>query len=641
MSRAAAIASQLRTDERRFWVHGDDEDAACAAAMRWVDVIRERPAYVERRKQFLLYASMYGNLPVLGFGLSTYSRVSSVSRIALNVTANAIDSLVCKITKNRPKPTVTTVEGDYELRERAENMGKFIAGAFHKANYYQARAGAVLDACIYGTGAIKTSACEGDIVYDRVSPNELLVDDREAYYGSPRTFGQRKYYDKQVLIELYAREEDGLSAAEEERRKKIRDAILNGGKDSDEEDWDYDEACDQILVYEIWHLRSSKHAKDGRRILAVRDATIQIQDFAEDDYPLEFIRPMRAPHGFWGIGLCEKLAGIQGEINRMVRDIQSAMHLLAKPHWMLENSSKVLPAHLNNDIATIIRFSGTAPQVYVPQAMSAEVYQHLQFLYRTAYEITGVSQLSATGQKPAGLDSGVAMRTYLDEQTERFTDFVRCDEELAKGVAEKTVARARGIKGYKVNAIEKDGILELEFSAVDLKNYAVQIFPTSLLPETPEGKLAFVQNLIDGFKIDPDDALDLIDWPDTAKYAKRRLAARKNIERDIALMRKGQRVVREPIGNLDLAFRLVTEAYEEAKHDQVPEASLELMRVYLVQTNKLRNVPAPGEPPIPMPPPGMPPPMPGPMPANDVMPPPANDVGVPPMAPAMAPHGAA
>ncbi len=628
MGRADAITSQMNADGRRFWLH-ENEDDACAAAMRWVDVVRERPSSIKRRKDFLLYASLYGNLPLLGFGLSQYTQTASASRIALNVTANAIDALVCKDTKNRPKPSITTVEGDYELCERAENMGKFISGAFSQALYYETRPGVVLDACIYGTGTMKVSACEGDLVLDRVAPHELLIDDREAFSGDPRTKGQRKYYDKQVLIELYARDEEGLSKDESERRGEVRKAILAGGKDSDEGDFDFDDTCDQILVYEIWHQRSSKKATDGAHIICIREKCLLLEKYEENDAgPFVHLRPMRSPQGFWGIGICEKLAGIQGEINRMVRDIQAAMHLLAKPHWMLENASQVLPAHLNNDIATIIRFSGVAPTVYVPQAMSAEVYSHLQFLYRTAYEISGISQLSAQGQMPPGAAdmSGVAMRTMLGEQTERFTDFVRNDEELAKGVAEKMVDRARGIKGYRVNAIEKDGILELEFSKVDLKNYAVQVFPTSLLPDTPTGKLAFVKDMVEGFGMDTDDAFELIDWPDTAKYAKRRLAGRKNIERDIALMRKSQKVVREPIGNLALAFQRVTEAYEEAKHDNVPEKALECFRTYLTNTHDLMETAKAASGPA-MPPAGPPP-------ANDVMPagpPMGAPMGPPPM----------
>lgn len=623
----------MQSEDRRWWVkEGKD---ATDALVRWIDVVRERPSAVERKKQFLLYASLYGNTPLLGFGIHNYSTLQSVNRISLNVCQNAIDSLVCKITKNRPKPTVTTVEGDYELTERAENMGRFITGAMDQSDYYPTSAAVCLDACIWGTGGIKVSAVEGDVVLDRVPPWEMIVDDREAMTGEPRNFGQRKYYDKQILLELYTK-----NIEDEDELKEITDAIENGGQDSNEEDFDYDDTCDQILVYEAWHLPSSRKAKDGKHIIAVRGGPpLVLEGYDEHELPIQFLRPMRAPYGFWGIGICEKLAGIQGEINRIVRCIQESMHLLAKPHWMLENSSKVLPAHLNNDVATIIRFTGNAPSVYTPQAMSPDVYAHLKWLYQSAYEITGISQLSAQGQKPPGLDSGVAMRTYLDEQTERFTDFVRSYEELAKGVAEKMVERARGIRGYSVKSIDKEGILDLEFKAVDLESYAVRVFPTSLLPDKPEGKLAFVQNLIDGFKIDPDDAFELIDWPDTAKYAKRRLASRKNVERDIALMRKGEAVVREPIGNLALAFRLVTEAYEEAKHDGVPEKNLELFRTYLTDTDDLLveagkpsqlppSMQRAPEPPPPGAPPGI---LPGPGPANDVMPPPP--LPPPPMGP--------
>jgi hypothetical protein len=44
------------------------------------------------------------------------------------------------------------------------------------------------------------------------------------------------------------------------------------------------------------------------------------------------------------------------------------------------------------------------------QAMHPEVYNHLDRLYQRAYEISGISELSATGKKPAGLESGAALQ---------------------------------------------------------------------------------------------------------------------------------------------------------------------------------------------------------------------------------------
>src|SRR5690349_16226817 len=93
----------------------DDKDAfgnAHQVFTKWADMVRERPASVERRKRNLLYASMYSNLPMLGFGVNQYTRsMQSQGIISLNVTQNAIDSLVAKVCKNDTRPMFTTVEG--------------------------------------------------------------------------------------------------------------------------------------------------------------------------------------------------------------------------------------------------------------------------------------------------------------------------------------------------------------------------------------------------------------------------------------------------------------------------------------------------------------------------------------------------
>jgi hypothetical protein len=41
--------------------------------------------------------------------------------------------------------------------------------------------------------------------------------------------------------------------------------------------------------------------------------------------------------------------------------------------------------------------------------MHPEVYSHMERLFGKAYEIAGISELSATGKKPPGLESGAAL----------------------------------------------------------------------------------------------------------------------------------------------------------------------------------------------------------------------------------------
>lgn len=616
------LTTSVRAEDLRWWLKDADDKELEKAFFAAIDTIRDRTSYRERRKCFLLYASLYANTSINGFGIGRYTRWDNSSRISLNVTQNAIDALVAKVTKNRAKATFLTDEADYEKREKAEGMEQYVWGQFYHTKYYEVFPGVVLDACIYGTGFMHVYDEGEDTYIERIFPWEILVDDRAAMYGQPPCLYRRKYYDRYKVMQLWGPKKDDHS----EEAEELRRAIDSCKGDVDEDDPDYDSSADQVCVYQAWHPPSTKHSDDGMMVLAIRGRVLKKSPYKLKDPPIQALRPMHEMMGYWGIGFAEKLVGIQAEINRIVRDIQRSMHLLAKPHWMVESSSKVTSQHLNNDIATIIRYTGMVkPEVYTPASMSSEVFSHLQFLYRTAYEITGISQLSAQSQKPAGIESAVAMRTYLDVETERFTDFVRNCENFAKSIAEKMIECARSIasrsKDYTSTVITKDGTLPIKWSDVDLKEDAkIQIFPTSVLPSTPTGKLTFVQEMVTNLGvIGPEEALELLDWPDTNKFMKRRMASRKIVERNIAAMKKGVPVLPEEFDDAKTHLGIVNDAYHEARLEGVKEPKLQLFRNYLAKlSSMLAPPPAPPTPPgaemgmmpggaPPPPPPGMPP----------------------------------
>jgi hypothetical protein len=582
------------------------EEEAHQVFTKWADVIRERPASVDRRKRNLLYASMYSNLPLLGFGVNQYTRsMQTQGLIALNVTQNAIDSLVSKVCKNDPRPMFTTVEGPFELREAMENCDKYVDGLFFNNGYYtETQPGAVLDCSIYGLGVAKSCEVDGEAVCERTFCHEMILDDRECMYGKPRRPAQRKYYDKQELFDLFKRPK------EKAWTEDLLRAINAGGAENDPDygDFDRDELSDQILVYEGYVL--PRAGSTGKKIVCIRGKTLSLTDYNEKESPFTFLRPMVQMSGLYGIGCAEKIIGIQREINRIVRDIQMAMHLIAKPHWMVEASSNVLATSLNNDIATIIKYSGAVPpHVYTPQAMTPETFQHLQFLYKTAYEIIGVSQLSAQSQKPAGIDSAVGMRTYLNVETERFSQFVKAAEAFAATNAKKT-AKVLGSKKRAAVTTPPRGKTSIEvvsWTSPDLDTVAVQVYPTSKLPDTPAGRREYALEMSQYGLAKPDEILEMLEWGDTEGWAKRRLASRKNVEKDIAKIRKGEKVVRDAIGDHATAMQMMSDAYEEAKHDGVPQDRLKVMRNYVTACMRFLAKKPPAAP-GPMGPAGGPPP---------------------------------
>lgn len=632
MTKLTTISADSKDDTRKsFRWESAPEEKAHELFTNWADNIRERPASIDRRKRNLLYASMYSSLPMLGFGVNQYTRaMQNQGRISLNITQNAIDSLVSKVCKNDPRPMFTTQEGPYELREAMENADKYVDGLFFNSGYYtETHPGAVLDCAIYGLGIAKNHDVDGQAVCERTFCHEMIHDDRECLYARPRRIGQRKYYDKQEAFDRWKREDDV------EWTKDLERAIDGGGAEHDPDygDYDRDESSDQILVYEGYVL--PRAGSEGRFIQCIRGKTLKLRPWKDEESPYNYLRPMVQMSGLYGIGCAEKIIGIQMEINRIVRDIQMAMHLIAKPHWMVEASSNVLATSLNNDIATIIKYSGAVPPtVYTPEAMSGQVFQHLQFLYKTGYEIIGVSQLSAQSQKPAGIDSAVGMRTYLNVETERFSQFVKATEAFASANAKKT-AKVLGRTKPKRQVVPPRGQPfndVVEWKAVDLDSVSVQVYPTSKLPDTPAGRREYALELAQYGVAKPDEIFEMLEWSDTEAFAKRRLAGRKNVERDIAKIRRGENVVRDAIGDHATALQMMSDAYEEAKHDGVPEKRLAVMRKYVTACQRFLAK-KPPLPPAPMgpaggPPPGAPPPM-GPPPGQPLLPGAPGDVPPP------------
>ncbi len=158
----------------------------------------------------------------------------------------------------------------------------------------------------------------------------------------------------------------------------------------------------------------------------------------------------------------------------------------------------------------------------------------------------------------------------------------------------------------------------------------IRVYPTSLLPTTPAGKLQWAQDMIKAGVIPPEDVLDIVDFPDTEAYAKRKNSARRLVERNIAHMLKtGDAVPPEPTDPHVMALKMVREAYQEARLDQVPEPKLQLLRDYMAVTESYLPKPAPPAPPMP--------PMGDPMMGGQ--PPPMDPMGMgpppPPMDPAM------
>mgnify|MGYP003112682629 FL=1 len=535
------------------------------------EAILEKQDY--RKDQNLQNLRLYGNYYNSGLSSSTYARTENTSirhRVTLNVIQSMCDTVTAKIAKNRPKATFLTSDGDYRMQRRAKLLDKFCEGQFYATKIYDIAPRVFLDACVFGTGAMKIYEGQEKIEVERVFPNEIVVDDKESVYGSPRQLFQVKYVDRDVLHAIYP-----------ERRDEIYSAAPPEGE------YGEGDGSSQILCVEAWHLPSGKDAGDGRHAICIDGATLLEEPYERPYFPFVFIRWTERLLGFYGQGLAEQLTGIQLEINKLLFNIQEQMHL-AKPKVFVEAGSKIAKAHLNNETWGVIEYRGTPPQFFVPRTVSGEIFSHLDRLFNRAYEITGISQLAAQSKKPAGLESGVALREFQDIETERFMITAQQYERVFLDAARQMIdiAREAAERGDNFEVISHgDKFIEkIKWKDINLKDdqYVMKIYPTNLLPTTPAGKLQKVIEMLQAGMLSQQEARGLLDYPDIAAVNNMAMAAYDDVMQQIEqMLEHGIYSPPEPFTDLPLAMRLVRSAYLKAKVNKVPEERQDLLRRFL------------------------------------------------------------
>lgn len=578
--------------DRRWWLaeRSEAHHQVCRIAEHLLDAAQHR------HQADLRHARMYGNAKLLGLGPSRYATVDRVDRgMALNVVASVVDTAASKIAKNKPAPKFLPNGGDWSLRRKAKKLNKFGKGVLHASRAYRERSQVFRDACIFGTGIAKVLERDGDIYCERRFPWEILVDDQESVYGSPRTLVECHYVDKAILLERF-----GGS-----RNSRAYQAILDA-KPTDRDTPTRDTLSEQIEVFEAWHLPSGKGAKDGRHVVVMQDWTFVDEPWTRDDFPFAVYRWVEPVAGWWGQGIAERLTPIQFEINKLLRRIQDAHHRLGIP-WVISDAAAGIPeSHITNDIGIILTTTapGSAPRVQVNQTIHPEIYAHVWTLEEKAYAQEGISQMYAQGRKAPGLNSGVAQRERNDIESERFILAGQRWEDWHMDVVRLALDCVRELgDDYTIDVPCRKWAERVKWSDVAMApdSYNMQVWPISILPQTPEARLEKAQEMFGAGLMSAAQLAEALDLPDDRTLPI--VAASEAIEWAIdRMLDTGEFVPPEPLDNLELAKVYALTSYHEERIQGAPEDRLELLREYIDAADELMQPPAGGGAPGPMPP---------------------------------------
>jgi hypothetical protein len=587
---------QLSQSYQHRWWKTENPGAAMvqAAETLYVDAEWMRISHLAYARLFTnrLLSSLYQTSNGRGYAvpfLGTFDR-----RLTMNVVEACINTATAKLAKNKPRALFLTSGGDFALRRRAKLLTKFVDGLFAANDIYDDIGQAVFrDACVFGTGAVKVYTDGAEIKVERVLMHELICNEGEAVYGKPRNLYQRKYIYRERLKELYGNAENigAIEGAQSEDPQKF------GAAESD-----------MVPCYEGWHLPDGD--EPGRHVIGINGATLLSEPWSKQRFPIILFHWEDPLAGIWGKGIAEQLVGIQLEINKLLRFIQLAQRRMAIPRYLVEDGSKVNTAELSDEIGSIVKFAaGTRPpQIDTGAAVAPEIYNWFEVMYQKAFEIVGISQLSATATKPAGLNAAVALREFHDIESERFVLVGQRWEKFFLDIAGVMLDQARDLyeanPGLRVKAPGTKLIEKIAWKDVNLKEdeYEMRAYPTSILPTTPSGRLQRVQELFEAGFIDKSYAMSLMDFPDLENVVSLQTASFDEISRMIDnIIEHGKYETPEPHLDLQLATQMAQHSYLRARLDGVPDKRQELLLRWIDDCQSIIQEATPTPPPEPPP----------------------------------------
>lgn len=487
--------------------------------------------------------------------------------------------------QQKPKVQFVTSDSDWQTKRKSKKLDRFVEGQFMQSvgvygDVWQLMLRVFLDACVFPTGgAVKTFADEEDgrVSYERVFTWELFVDPLEARYGQPRNLFHVYPYDRDELIERFPEHKEALL--------NLPEYVEDG-----EAEWSGSRRIsNQVLVCEAWRLPFSR-TKAGRHVIAVEGEVLVDEEWTRTEFPFVWLHWSRHLVGSDGTSLVEEISSISDVVNDTVQRMQDS-HRRTSMGVLCYEEGSMRPEDLrsNEDGINLRSEPGkTAPTYLQPLPFGPANVQFLELNVDKLHDISGVSEMLSSGDKPAGLTAAVAIRATEDIQSKRFSVIYRAYEEAFVSLARQTIACVRELavanKDFESRWSGKGFMRSIKWSDVDLEEdrYVIQIYPVGEVKNTPADRLQLIQELNAAGKVSDESLIEVIKYLDASKELESVSRQRELVESYIdqwldatpETEQDGTFRYRPPIPwmpSLPDALVQVAQSYLEAEMDEVPD----------------------------------------------------------------------
>ena len=317
----------------------------------------------------------------------------------INVIKSVIDTLTSKIAQSKVRPFFNTMNGSFKDIQVTKQAQQFFDLYFDEQNTNKVVSNAFRDACIFDTGVIYIDPISKKI--SRALPNQVYVRPSEAHY---KKFTRAYYEEKDYPVTLL-------------------DVPYKGDK--------------EYVTFGVYYDAYNKvFAK------LIDNEIVKTEKYEADVIPFVFLHFSDPIIGRSSTSIVDMLDTIQKEIDILMCKIKDASQLTPANAIFVPKGSNVAASAISNRSGLVYEYvlppgvSGSPVTVATPQFISEQYMNVVEKLVEQAYNMVGISQLSSQSQKPTGLDSGIALSTMENIESDRFetqlNQVIRAYVEVAK-----------------------------------------------------------------------------------------------------------------------------------------------------------------------------------------------------------------
>lgn len=512
----------------------------------------------------------------------------SVTKVQFNLTAAVIDTLTAKLASIQAVPQAVTFKGSAKGRQLAEDLNFIVKGLFHKYNVSHMINLAYRDAMINRAGYIKIIKDEGEISFDRLMVDEIVVDPADGYYDNPYKIIHRKAIPRHVLLLKYP-----------QFKKEILDAQIQEMRQYNTKNYT---PC--LVVAEAWCKNS--YLKTGRHTISIETVDILDEEWDKDYFPIIKCDYNPPAIGWLGQSVVDELNPIQQEIDRILATMQAIMKVISVPRVLIDTNAQVNKNHFTNKVGVMIEYDakqGVAPIIHNGAGMPPELPAQLQTLIEQGYARVGLTPMDTQGMQKTGSgnSSGEALKTMTDIKSERWQLLQQIFENTHVQVADILLRELQGTS-MKLHATDRYiGLKEINTKKIPAvhDSYVLKIFPVSSLPDSIPDLIDSVTQMLQLGVIQASQVPELFKMPDLDAYVSMQSAPRKLIDKKIEEMMDGGKYWNpEPYHDLDYALGCALQHYSWAQLNDEKEKPLILLRRFI---NDVKSLKAQAMPPAPAP----------------------------------------